>query len=96
MSQKYIAQWMWGFYEQWMDMRRFHYTDTWQAETRQVFPGFAPPTTLYADNSGELVYRMRPRYNSEYVWNLDGLSKIAPIAGTATNYQTSKLWIIEP
>ena len=59
MSQKYIAQWMWGFYEQWMDMRRFHYTDTWPGEARQVFPGFTTTTNLYADNQGKLAYRYR-------------------------------------
>lgn len=96
MSQKYIAQWMWGFFEQWMDMRRFHYTDTYPGEAQQVFPGFAPPTTLDVNNQGKLVYRLRPRFNSEYVWNLDGLSKITPVAGTAGDYQTSQLWIINP
>lgn len=96
MSQKYIAQWMWGFFEQWMDMRRFKYTGTYTGEAQQVFPGFAPPTSLYPDNSGKLVYRIRPRFNSEYVWNLEGLSKITPIPGTNTDYQTSELWIINP
>lgn len=96
MSQKYIAQFGWGFFEQWMDMRRFHYTDTYAGETRQVFPGFAPPTNLDADNQGKPVYRLRPRYNSEYVWNLAGLGKITPIAGTAGDYQTSQLWITQP
>ena len=96
MSQKYIAQWMWGFYEQWMDMRRFHYTDTWSGETRQVFPGFAPPTNLYPDNGGKVAQRLRPRYNSEYVWNLAGLSKITPVSGTDAAYQTSPLWITLP
>ena len=95
-SQKYIAQWMWGFYEQWMDMRRFHYTDTWPGEAKQVFPGFAPPTTIYVDNAGKVVQRIRPRYNSEYVWNQAGLSKITPISGLATDYQTSPLWITLP
>ena len=96
MSQKYIAQWMWGFFEQWMDMRRFKYTGTYTGEAQQVFPGFAPPTSLYPDNSSKLAYRLRPRFNSEYVWNLAGLSKITPIPGTNTDYQTSELWIINP
>ena len=96
MSQKYIAQFGWGFFEQWMDMRRFHYTDTYPGEARQVFPGFSPPTNLDADNAGKPAYRLRPRYNSEYVWNLKGLANIAPIPGTAADYQTSQLWIIQP
>lgn len=96
MSQKYIAQFGWGFLEQWMDLRRFNYTDTYSGETRRAFPGFAPPTTLYVDNGGKVVQRIRPRYNSEYVWNLNGLGKIVPIPGTAADYQTSQLWITQP
>ena len=96
MSQKYIAQWGWAFYEQWMDMRRFHYTDTYPGEARQAFAGFAPPTSLYVDNQGAVVQRLRPRYNSEYIWNREGLSKITPISGLETNYQTSELWITQP
>ena len=96
MSQKYIAQFGWGFFEQWMDLRRFHYTDTYPGEARQAFPGFAPPTILYTLNANKVAYRLRPRYNSEYVWNRDGLSKITPISGLADDYQTSQLWITQP
>lgn len=97
MSQKYIAQYGWGFYEQWMDLRRFDYTGSYAGEApQQAFPGFAPPTSLYPLNAGKLVYRLRPRYNSEYVWNRDALSKLTPISGLADDYQTSKLWIIQP
>jgi hypothetical protein len=99
MSQKYIAQFGWGFFEQWMDMRRFHYTDTYPGETRQVFPGFAPPTNLDADNAGKPVYRIRPRYNSEYVWNRAGLKAINtgnPEGGLAGDYHTVELWITKP
>lgn len=93
LSQKYIAQWAWGHNELWMDMRRFHYTDMDPASGRQVFPGFAPPNTLYAANGGKLVYRLRPRFNSEYVWNRPGLDAIG---GLADDYQTKPIWIIEP
>jgi hypothetical protein len=96
MSQKYIAQWAWGFVEQWMDLRRFHYTDTYSGEARQAFPGFTLPTTFYSLNGGQPAHRLRPRYNSEYVWNRDALSKILPISGLADNYQTSELWITKP
>jgi len=101
MSQKYIAQWAWGFFEQWMDMRRFHYTDTYPGETRQVFPGFAPPTTLYPDNGGNVVQRFRPRYNSEYVWNRAGLDALKndPAVGKSgldLDYHTVELWITKP
>ena len=96
MSQKYIAQWGWAFYEQWMDLRRFHYTDTYPGEARQAFVGFAPPNTKYVDNQGAVVMRMRPRYNSEYIWNREGLSKITPVSGLESNYQTVELWITQP
>jgi hypothetical protein len=93
MSQKYIAQFGWGHNELWMDMRRYHYTDVDPASGRQVYPGFAPPTNLYPDNSGKIVQRIRPRFNSEYVWNRASLDKIG---GLALDFHTKPLWIIEP
>lgn len=95
MSQKYIAQWAWGHNELWMDMRRYHYTDIDPASGKQVFPGFTPPTTtiLYPDNSGKIAQRIRPRYNSEYIWNIPGL---LAIGGTALDYHTKPLWITQP
>lgn len=93
MSQKYIAQWAWGHNELWMDMRRYHYTDKDPATGEQVYPGFALPTNLYPDNNGKPVYRIRPRFNSEYVWNRPGLDAVG---GLATDYHTKPLWIIQP
>jgi hypothetical protein len=93
MSQKYIAQWGWGHNELWMDMRRYHYTDTDPATGQQVYPGFSIPTNLYPDNNGKPVYRIRPRYNSEYVWNRPGLDVIG---GLALDYHTKPLWITQP
>jgi hypothetical protein len=90
MSQKYIALWAWGHNEMWMDMRRYHYTDIDPASGRQVYPGFAIPTTLYVDNAGKVVQRIRPRYNSEYVWNRDALQVIG---GLDADYHTDSLWI---
>ena len=93
MSQKYIAQWGWGHNELWMDMRRYHYTDVDPVSGTQVFRGFTAPTNLYGDNGGKLVQRIRPRYNSEYVWNVAGLDVIG---GLAADYHTKPLWIIQP
>jgi hypothetical protein len=95
MSQKYIAQWAWGHNEMWMDMRRYHYTDVDPVSGTQVFRGFAPPQTnlLYADNAGKLVQRIRPRYNSEYVWNRAALDVIG---GLALDYHTVPMWITQP
>ncbi|MGB4399835.1 MAG: RagB/SusD family nutrient uptake outer membrane protein [Daejeonella sp.] len=93
MSQKYIAQWGWGHNETWMDMRRYNYTDIDPASGKQVFLGFTPPTNLYVDNGGKVVQRIRPRYNSEYVWNKASLDAIG---GLALDYHTKPLWITQP
>jgi hypothetical protein len=93
MSQKYIAQWGWGHNELWMDMRRFHYTDIDPVSGTQVFRGFTPPTNLYGDNGGKVVQRIRPRFNSEYVWNVAALTVIG---GMDLDYHTKPLWIIQP
>jgi hypothetical protein len=93
MTQKYIAQWGWGHNELWMDMRRYHYTDTDPATGGQIYPGFSPPAVLYPDNNGKVAQRIRPRYNSEYVWNLAALSVVG---GNLLDYHTKPLWITQP
>ena len=93
MAQKYIAQWGWGHNEQWVDMRRYNYTDVDPASGKQVFPGFAPPAVLHSSNGGKLVERIRPRYNSEYIWNVPALEAIG---GLALDYHTKPMWITEP
>ncbi len=92
MEQKYIAQWGWGALEQWMDLRRYHYTDADPATGTQVFSGFVIPVNLYPDNANKPVYRIRPRYNSEYVWNRESLDKIG---GLALDYHTKEMWITQ-
>ncbi|GAB2702266.1 hypothetical protein GCM10027037_29730 [Mucilaginibacter koreensis] len=85
LQQKYIAEFGYGQLETWVDMRRFHY-DT------NVYQGFSPPVapqTLFPDNNGKLAYRARPRYNSEYVWNIDALRKIGALQ---TDYHTVEPW----
>jgi hypothetical protein len=93
MSQKVIAQFGWAHNEMWLDMRRYHYTDLDPVGGGQVFRGFAPPTNLYPDNGGLVVQRIRPRYNSEYVWNRTGLDAIG---GLAPDYHTKPMWITQP
>jgi SusD/RagB-like outer membrane lipoprotein len=93
MAQKFIALWGWGHNELWMDMRRYHYTGPDSVSGTQVFRGFTPPTTLYTDNVGQVVERIRPRFNSEYVWNRDALDAIG---GLATSYHTKEMWITQP
>ena len=86
MLQKYIALWVHGALETWVDMRRHNYSST-------VYTGFTLPNPLYNDNGGVPAYRFRPRYNSEYVWNLDALKKIG---GDLPNFHTSKPWFLLP
>ncbi len=90
MLQKYIAMFGYGVLETWVDMRRFHYTD--KDETgEQVYTGFTPPsgTDLFQDNGGMLVYRVRPRFNSEYVWNVNELKRIG---ADRLDYHTFEQW----
>ena len=91
MLQKYIALWGHGTFETWVDMRRYHYVDNDPATGKQVYRDFTPPSSsdLYQDNNGKLVYRMRPRFNSEYVWNINELTRIG---GTAVDYHTKEMW----
>ncbi|RXK61867.1 SusD/RagB family nutrient-binding outer membrane lipoprotein [Lacibacter luteus] len=93
MLQKYIALWGWGFTETWVDMRRYHYTDLDPVTGTVVYKGFITPAAIPATNNGKLATRIRPRYNSEYVWNLDELIRIG---GTAVDYHTKEMWFSLP
>jgi len=75
MLQKYIALYGHGFNETWTDMRRYHYLDLDPARGKQVYAGFTIPATLHIYNAGKLAYRCRPRYNSEYLYNIPALQK---------------------
>jgi hypothetical protein len=92
MLQKYIALYGHGVMETWMDMRRYHYND--QFEGQQVYSDFIVPsgTDLHPNNAGKLVYRVYPRYNSEYVWNL---AELANIGANKDDYHTKPTWNIE-
>jgi hypothetical protein len=76
-----------------MDMRRYHYQDLDPVSGVEVFRGFAQPKNLFPDNQGEVVQRIRPRFNSEYVWNLAALTAIG---ADSSNYHTKALWITQP
>ena len=86
MSQKYIAQWGWGHVEQWNDLRKYYYDTT-------VIRHYFIPENLYPDNNGKFVQRVRPRFNSEYVWNRTELEKWG---GTRPDYHCDTLWSFEP
>lgn len=86
MLQKYIALWGYGFEETWVDMRKFKYDPL-------VYTGYAPPASIFPDNSGKYVYRVRPRYNSEYIWNIEALKVIG---GLDIDYHTKLTWFVNP
>jgi hypothetical protein len=95
MLQKYLAMYGWGLVETWVDMRRFHYTDLDPVTGLQVYADFTPPSgiDLYVNNNGKVVYRARPRYNSEYLYNVAELQRIGAIA---LDYNTVEQWFSKP
>lgn len=52
--------------------------------------------TYNDDNNGSPCFRIRPRYNSEYMWNKPNLEALKPISGTALDYQCSIPWFAYP
>jgi len=74
------------------------------SDPTKVFKGFylAPAQvqgrkgTYNKFNEGSPCFRVRPRYNSEYMWNLPSLKGLKPIAGDANNYQCSMPWFAYP
>ncbi len=95
MLQKYIAMYGYGFVETWVDMRRFHYTDTEGTSGRQVYTDFAPPALneLFANNNQKYIYRVRPRYNSEFLYNVDALRGLGALD---LDYHTKEQWFSKP
>jgi hypothetical protein len=85
MMQKYIALFGHGYVETWTDMRKYHYDPT-------VYETLAFPA-LSTDNNGKLAYRVRPRYNSEYVWNFAALEAIG---ADKADYHTQEMWFSKP
>jgi len=95
MLQKYIALYGYGFMETWADMRRFHYTDVETGTARQVYTDFTPPAPadLFVNNNFKYIYRVRPRYNSEFLYNIDALTTIGALA---LDYHTKEQWFSQP
>jgi hypothetical protein len=91
MLQKYIALYGFGMHETWVDMRRFHYTDIDAKTGAQVYADLVTPSgiDLFINNSNKLVYRARPRFNSEYLYNIAELTRIGAIA---LDYHTKEQW----
>ena len=95
MLQKFIALYGYGFMETWADLRRFHYLDFEAGTTRQVYTDFAPPALaeLFANNNQKYIYRVRPRYNSEFLYNIDALTVIGALA---LDFHTKEQWFSQP
>jgi hypothetical protein len=98
MLQKYIALYGWGVHQTWTDMRKFHYTDIDPATGNQVYAAFTPPPVspinyLVSTNNGQLVYRCRPRFNSEYLYDIPELTRIGALN---QDYNTYQCWFSQP
>ena len=93
MLQKYISLWGWGFFETFVDIRRYHWLDLDPLTGQQVYRSLVLPNPLFGDNFGKPVYRVRPRYNSEYVWNRNELLRIG---GLNLDYHTYECWFSKP
>jgi hypothetical protein len=98
MLQKYIALYGWGVHQTWIDMRKFHYTSIDPATSKQVYADFTPPPTspinyLISTNNGKWVYRCRPRFNSEYLYNIPELTRIGALN---SDYNTIECWFSQP
>lgn len=85
--QKYISLFGFGDLEAWTDMRKYHYDNV------NIYKTMAFPTSLFADNNGKLPYRVRPRFNSEYVWNFASLQAIG---ADKVDYHTVEMWYSKP
>lgn len=76
----------------------------WDTDPKKVYKGLYLLPAQVANrkgsynvlNEGAPSYRLRPRYNSEYMWNLPSLESLKPISGNAANYQTSIPWFAYP
>lgn len=76
----------------------------WDTDPTKVYKGFylAPAQVenrrgkWNIKNEGSPCYRIRPRYNSEYMWNVPSLEQLKPISGTADNYHCSIPWFAYP
>jgi len=95
MLEKYISQYAYGMHITWVDLRRYHYTDLDPVTNDQVYADFTLPTgsDLYPNNNGKWPYRARPRYNSEFLYNIVALDKVG---GRELDYHTKEMWFSQP
>ncbi|NJN35310.1 MAG: SusD/RagB family nutrient-binding outer membrane lipoprotein [Saprospiraceae bacterium] len=91
MNQKYIANFGWNHVETWTDLRRYRY-NAGIFDGRNVYT-LTIPIILFNENAGRVAYRLRPRFNSEYVWNRESLAKIG---GLDNDYHCKEMWFMQP
>jgi hypothetical protein len=93
MLQKYLALYGYGFVETWCDLRKYNY-NVGDAKGNNPYLGvFFFPSSFYPDNGGKPAQRYRPRYNSEYLWNVAALKVIG---ADLPDYHTYKMWFSQP
>lgn len=76
----------------------------WDTDPSKVYKGlYLSPAQVQARkgtfnllNEGSPAYRIRPRFNSEYMWNKGSLEVLKPVSGLADNYHTSIPWFAYP
>lgn len=93
MGQKYVAQWGWAGQEQWCDLRKWHYSNGPTGVFKQFKQLESSEFFSSINNIGLYAYRMRPRFNSEYVWNRDELNKWG---GLSALYSYQETWFSLP
>ncbi len=106
MLQKYIALYGWGVEETWVDMRRYHYANDIDPKTgNPVYAGFIVPSNANGNlwtgpngsgsNNGKPVQRVRPSYNSEYLYDIPSLTLIGAYP-PGNDYHTKEMWFSKP
>ncbi|WP_316799269.1 SusD/RagB family nutrient-binding outer membrane lipoprotein [Pedobacter frigidisoli] len=93
MLQKYLALYGYGFVETWCDLRKYNYNEGDSKGNNPYLNTFFFPPLFFSDNGGKPAQRFRPRYNSEYIWNVEALKKIG---ADQLNYHTVKMWFSQP
>jgi len=98
--QKYIAMYGFGVMETWSDLRRYHYNKDLDAATgKAVYADFQPAGgSFYLANGGKPVFRARPRYNSEYIYDIPSLKLIGAVDagnGQVPDYHTKETWFTQ-
>lgn len=97
MLQKYIALWGWGFFETWVDMRRFGMYDYDDPTTMdpflEVYKNLSPLTQIDARNNRKYAQKVRPHYTSEWTYNRAELDRLGILQN---NWHVTKMWFTEP